>query len=94
MTSPPHDGRGSGEANADDLRRLLLTFVPSANWSEGDLVDDLPLGEQGLGLDSVSIVELLVACEARWKVPFPAALLHEPLTIGALTRHLARALAA
>jgi acyl carrier protein len=90
-TQPLHDAR-SREARAADLRRLILTFLPAAQGSEADLIDDLPVGDQGLGLDSVAIVELLVACEARWKVPFPATLLQQPLTIGTLTRHLTRAL--
>jgi acyl carrier protein len=89
----PHAGPESAETLAAELRGLILTLMPSADSSDVDLVDDLPLGEQGLGLDSVALVELLVACEARWKVPFPATLLQESLTVGALTRHLTRALA-
>jgi acyl carrier protein len=50
-----------------------------------------PLGEGGLGLDSIEIVELVLACEERAGLPSGAAeaLLEEgPLTVGRLTAHL------
>lgn len=75
---------------AADVRRIILTFVP-ASWNEEDLVTDLPLGAEGLGLDSVALVELMLACERQWNVPFPPELLEQgPLTIGTLVDHLRR----
>ncbi len=54
-----------------------------------DLQADLPLGAEGVGLDSVATVELLLACEQRWSIPFPAALLERPpVTVGRLIHHL------
>ncbi len=53
---------------------------------EGDpLPNDLPLGPAGLGLDSVGIVELLLACEEAFGTRFDATLLERgPLTVGGL----------
>ena len=60
-----------------------------------DLTDDVALGSEGLGLDSVSLVELLLDCEAACGVSFPAALFADgPLTIGALVAHARRQSAA
>lgn len=80
---------GTNEAAAEELRRLVRRFVPS--WAGDDISDATPLGSAGLDLDSIAIVELLVACERRFGVAFPDALLDvRPLTVGALVRHLER----
>ena len=51
----------------------------------GPLPDDLPLGPAGLGLDSVGIVELLLACEDAFGTRFDATFLERgPLTVGGL----------
>lgn len=55
---------------------------------------ELPLGDGGLGLDSIDIVELLVRCEDRLGLsgnPADAALLAEEVTLGRLVDHLAAA---
>lgn len=80
-----------GAEAGERVRAVVRGFLPS--WFAGSLEDDSPLGSSGLGLDSVAIVELLVACEASFGVPFPDSLLDAPpLTIGRLTAHLSTAL--
>ena len=62
--------------------------------SSGDLPSDLPLGATGLGLDSIAMIEVLLACEERFGVAFAEDFVaDESLTIGGLTDHV-RALAA
>jgi acyl carrier protein len=69
--------------------RGVLTRVGPSWTREVDLRDDLPLGEQGLGLDSVAIAELLIACERHFGVRCPASLLRSgPLTIARLASHM------
>ena len=46
---------------------------------------ETPLTDEGLGLDSVGVLELLLACEARFDVSLPAErLLDDQLTVGSL----------
>jgi acyl carrier protein len=76
------------------LRRELALMIASctaAPPSDAELHDELPLGAEGIGLDSIAIVELLVACEHRWATSLPAELLEQvPLTIGTLLDYLQR----
>jgi acyl carrier protein len=54
----------------------------------GELHDDMDLGPPGFGLDSISLIELLVVCESEFKIPFPFTLFDEgPITVGRLVRH-------
>jgi acyl carrier protein len=72
---------------AADLQQLIQGHVPSA-CSNGNLGRDVPLGGGGLGMDSVAIVMLLLECEARWGISFPAEELEKgPLTVGRLVDH-------
>lgn len=74
---------------ADELQQMIRNHVPTL--ADGGLGRDVPLGAGGLGLDSVAIVMLLLECEARWAVAFPAELLEQqPLTLGRLIDHLQR----
>jgi len=74
--------------------RALLHEVASAACTGRELHDTVRLDGPGLGLDSVARVELLLACEERFGIPFPAALLDEAdLTIGRLVEHIQTALA-
>jgi acyl carrier protein len=53
--------------------------------SDGELREELDLGPSGFGLDSISLVELLIVCEDRFGVPFPFTLFDEgPITAGLL----------
>lgn len=66
------------------VRDLVRERVPSF-WAENDLADELRLDESGLGLDSVGLVELVVACERRFGVRLPAAILRQDApTLGEL----------
>lgn len=70
-----------------EVRRLVEQQAPA--WGSHDLDDDLAIGSGGLGLDSVGIVELLIACEKRFGIGFPAELLEgTPLTVGRLVEHI------
>jgi acyl carrier protein len=54
----------------------------------GELGNDLDLGPAGFGLDSISLVELLLVCEEHFGVPFPFSLFDEgPITVGRLVAH-------
>jgi acyl carrier protein len=71
------------QQQAPTLRHRALTF-------------ETPLMAEGLGLDSVGVLELLVACEVRFDVSLPAErLLDRQLTVGSLAReiHAARSAA-
>jgi acyl carrier protein len=47
------------------IREMIVGLWPG-RFTSGDLPDDVDLGEEGLGLDSVEVVELIFACENRW----------------------------
>jgi acyl carrier protein len=73
------------DAIADDVRAMVL-----ARSTPADLSDHLPLGADGVGLDSIALVELLLECETRFGVS-ASELLGEPLSIGRLIEHLEQA---
>ena len=55
---------------------------------DGELRDDLDLGQSGFGLDSISLIELLLVCEEHFRCPFPDTLFEGgPLTVGRLLTH-------
>jgi acyl carrier protein len=59
----------------------------------GNMDRALPLGAEGLALDSIAIAELLLTCEEHFGVVFAAdALAGEPLTIARLIEHVQVAL--
>jgi len=79
---------------ADEMRRVLRPFLPLA-WRERELPDRTPLGAAGLGLDSVRILEMTLACESHFGVtvaldelPGPAPTLGD--LIGLLQQAMAR----
>ncbi|MBV9497618.1 MAG: acyl carrier protein [Acidobacteria bacterium] len=62
------------------IERILHRFSNHAS-----LDPTLPLGAHGLALDSIAIVEVLMACEEQFGVTIAADLLAgEPLTVGGL----------
>jgi hypothetical protein len=73
---------------------ILATRWPG-RFAPADLADDVSLGEAGLGLDSIEIVELLLDCEeivGGFDDGSAEQLLEAaPVTIGRLIGHLARA---
>lgn len=57
-----------------------------------ELSDDLDLGPSGFGLDSISLIELLLICEEQFGCELPATLFDEgPLTVGRLLDRARRA---
>ena len=73
---------------ADGVREILRKRVARAKDLD-DLPDELQLGEGGLGLDSIALVELLLECERLFRLPPPLALLDgPPLTVGLLAEHV------
>ena len=70
----------------------LNTLWPG-RFDRGTLADDVSLGSDGIGLDSIEIVELLLECEDRLGNGSRAEELLEeagPVRIGTLIDHLAR----
>ena len=72
------------------VRDALAALWPG-RFEGRELEEQLPLGEEGLGLDSIGIVELLLECEDR--VGRPASRAEElieggPITVGQLIDHL------
>jgi len=72
---------------AIELQQMIQKYVAVPFGTEG-LGRDVPLGAGGVGMDSVSIVMLMLECETRWGVSFPAEMLEEPLTLGRMADHL------
>lgn len=73
-----------------DLENTVLDLIRSrAPLAETrELTGDLRLGTGGLGLDSISLVELLLDCERRLGPMNVAELLQgPPLTVGLLVAH-------
>lgn len=73
---------------AEALHELLRAHSPLAA-SHAALPAELPLGAGGLGLDSIAVVELLLACERRFGIaPSTELLAGPPLTVAGLLAHL------
>jgi acyl carrier protein len=66
----------------------IVRDLVRARAPHGELTDDAPLGTHGLGLDSISMAELLLDCEDRFGVDATPLLEREPLTLGALIAHV------
>jgi acyl carrier protein len=80
---------------ADQVRALIIEVLPPSASSE-DVTDEAELGESGLGLDSVALVDLLCACEDHFGISLPAEVLLDGeagLSVADLIRHVSRRLA-
>ena len=59
----------------DDLRKeikeLIISSLNLEDVTSESIVDDAPLFEEGLGLDSIDALELAVAIERRYRVTIP-----------------------
>ena len=53
-----------------------------------EVSDDVTLGSDGLGLDSIAIAEVLLDCQQRFGVSVTVLLEGEPLTLRRLVAHL------
>jgi acyl carrier protein len=68
--------------------QLIKKRLPSS-LQENTLHNDLSLLSDGLGLDSVGVVELFCDLEEYYNIPFPPELIEDmPLTIGKLVNHV------
>jgi acyl carrier protein len=69
---------------------MIRTRLP-APGPDDELRDDSLLGPDGLGMDSIAILELLLECEERWGAGLALELLEQrPLTVGKLVERLTR----
>ena len=77
-----------GSAIEEEVRDLVRSRAPLAR-ERADLPAELRLGAGGLGLDSISLAELLLDCQRRFDIPAPIELLEgAPLTVGRLVAHV------
>jgi acyl carrier protein len=77
-----------GAAIEEAVRDLVRSRSALAR-DRADLPEDLRLGAGGLGLDSISLAELLLDCQRRFGIPSPVELLAgPPLTLGGLVAHV------
>lgn len=73
-----------GRVIEEEVRSILRSRALLTSGS-APLPDDLRLGSGGLGLDSISLVEILLDCERRFGIPPPVELLAgPPPTVGRL----------
>ena len=80
----------NSDAAARRIRALLQQIAP-ATCKSSPADDEIPLGTGGAGLDSIALVDLILACEAEFGTSLPAELLGQgPITIASLARHLPR----
>jgi acyl carrier protein len=65
------------------VRQLLARHAGAFDMNSA--ADHTPLGADGLGLDSVAVVELLLECETEFGIRLPPDLFAGgPVTVGAL----------
>ena len=68
-----------------EVKQILARHAPV--WAVQEMQEDLPVGREGLGLDSISIAEVLVTIDERFGIPFSTILFESgPLTVGKLIR--------
>lgn len=83
-THPP----ATEEIPLDRIRELLRRHAPSF-WRDQPMPEDLRLDDQGIGFDSIGLVELLLACERELGIRLPPDLLvEEAMTVGRLHARL------
>ena len=72
------------------VRALLASRFGEGRFDA--LTDDTDLGPAGFGLDSISLVELLLVCEEQFGRTFPFTLFDEgPITVRRLADHVSGA---
>jgi acyl carrier protein len=73
------------------VRRAIQAQWPD-RFTEAELTGDVPLGEAGLGLDSIEIAEVILACEDDLGLEVDERLFRDgPLTLRGLAGKLAGA---
>jgi acyl carrier protein len=72
---------------AGDVDRLIKSRLPSCTRGI-EITEDMPLLGEGVGFDSVGLVELFLKLEEYFGIPFPVDLIEkEPLTVGVIIDH-------
>ena len=74
----------------EKIVREIVRARASRAVSTHELTGDTSLGAEGLGLDSISIAEVLLDCQQRFGVNMISLLEGEPLTVGRLVAHVER----
>lgn len=54
-----------------DIKELIISSLNLGEMSPDEIVDDAPLFQEGLGLDSIDALELAVAIERKYRVTIP-----------------------
>jgi acyl carrier protein len=54
-----------------EIKELIISSLNLEGMSPDEIVDDAPLFQEGLGLDSIDALELAVAIERRYRVTIP-----------------------
>jgi len=67
----------------EDVRRVVCQHL-GPTVAPPTIPNDWPLGEAGAGLDSIALVELVVACETEFGVPLLEDVLQGPVTIAVI----------
>jgi acyl carrier protein len=60
--------------------QAIVTGIAGADRTPPDVGPDTPLGEDGFWLDSVDMLEVLLACEQEFGTSFKSGLASETLT--------------
>jgi acyl carrier protein len=66
----------------------IVRDIVRARAPHAELSDDAAFGSDGLGLDSISMAEVLLDCEERFGVDVTDLLEQEPLTLRRLIAHI------
>lgn len=75
------------------LTSSVIEIIAARAAVRFDADEDLQLGSNGLGLDSIAIAEVLLDCERRFGVRMADLLDGDAITIGRLTEHIEQNLA-
>ena len=79
---------GSDRSTSELLLAVVRQHLPSY-WREQPLPPELRLDDSGIGLDSVDLLELLLACERELGCVLPPdLLLDDAMTVGGLIAKL------
>ena len=55
----------------NDIKDLIISSLNLEDVKADEIVDDAPLFQEGLGLDSIDALELAVAIERKYRVTIP-----------------------
>ena len=87
--------RMTADMKIDSIVQEIVQARASRPIAAGELLGDVPIGAEGLGLDSIAIAEVLLDCQERFGVNVASLLEEEqPLTLRRLIAHLRQETAA